>query len=102
MKKLTVLSVILLTGCSSINYISTEPYEQNLKENCINKLTNKTKESEKKCILNASSRTHFAYRMYQTRAKTDHENCSQKHSTKAEIESCFKNAQDEYYKELLK
>ncbi len=93
---------VLLSACSSINYIETDEYEEIVKERCLSKIESPTKEQKAKCSMKSSSTVNFAYRMYEVRAKQDYSGCLKENDEKESQDACFKEKQNQYYDQYFK
>lgn len=99
---LMVALSMLLSACSSLNYIETDKYETIVNERCLSKVENPTKQQKAKCSIKSSSTVNFAYRMYEVRAKHDYSDCLKESDVKSDQNACFKNKQSMYYNNYFK
>jgi len=103
MKFVLMIAVsVLLSACSSMNYIETDKYESLVKERCLSKVETPTKQQKAKCSMKSSSSVNFAYRMYEVRAKQDYSDCLKESDVKVDQNACFKNKQSTYYNNYFK
>jgi len=88
---------VLLSACSSMNYIETDKYEDLVTDRCLSKIESPTKQQKSQCSMKSSSKVNFAYRMYEVRAKQDYSDCVKENDKKERQDACFKEKQNQYY-----
>jgi hypothetical protein len=93
---------MLLSACSSMNYIETDKYESLVTQRCLSKIETPTKQQKAKCSMKSSSTVNFAYRMYEVRAKQDYSDCVKENDKKESQDACFKEKQNQYYDKYFK
>lgn len=93
---------VLLSACSSMNYIETDKYESLVTKRCLSKIETPTKQQKAQCSMKSSSKVNFAYRMYEVRAKQDYSDCVKENDKKENQDACFKEKQNQYYENTLK
>lgn len=96
---LILITAITLVGCSSLNYIETDKYSEIVRERCLSKSGNP---NQKKCAMKSMTSVQFASRMYETRAKSDYNECVKDNAVKQDQDACFENKQKLYYNNYFK
>jgi len=99
-----ILAILAISGCSSTNYISTQPYSKKVADHCINNLPEQLKDdkdSKSECAVRAFSSINFAYKMYEFREQKDLQECQDANSTSEAVNTCFAEKQDAYYQNIV-
>ncbi len=98
MKNLIVPALLLLlSGCSSMTYIETQPYADQLSQRCLQQQQQVDEDVQEHCEEEAEHDAHIAERIYELRAATDLENCRAEHQDEQAIDQCFQQAQQAFY-----
>ena len=98
MKKLySFILCILISGCSSSNYIYPREYSEALQEKCLEKLTKVSKDDEINCALEAEKNIRLAHIIYEVRAEKDFEKCKEENNSNEAAKLCFEKVQKEHY-----
>lgn len=101
---LFIAITLVISGCSSTNYISTQKYSDEITQNCINSLSKELQEnrdSRANCALKSNAKISLANRIYEIRASDDLKACKQSYSDQKAVEECFAKKQEAYYQGIV-
>lgn len=89
--------LLLLSGCSSMTYIETQPYADQLSQRCLQQQDQADEDVQEQCDEEAEHDARIAERIYELRAAKDLESCRAEHQDEQAIDQCFQQAQKAFY-----